>query len=134
MIRAQPSKTADEKRKMMEILKRFEEDKMNDEDLMNEEDEEESGDRSDLAARLANLDLSKFPVPHIPSVRVRCSRGQIRYGRPGEHLGRALAGATRGVPSQGQRSLQRIGPNSAEQRRDDEAQGRAVVGSSCTPF
>ncbi|EIN09663.1 hypothetical protein PUNSTDRAFT_143152 [Punctularia strigosozonata HHB-11173 SS5] len=53
-ISGTPSKTADERRQMMELLKRFEEDSQQDDDLTLDLDDE---DENSLAARLGHLDI-----------------------------------------------------------------------------
>ncbi|KDQ51026.1 hypothetical protein JAAARDRAFT_199417 [Jaapia argillacea MUCL 33604] len=60
-IQSSPSKTAEERLKMMEVLRRFEQDQLEGEhDLEDEEDEHEEADgdeENDLAKRMRNIDL-----------------------------------------------------------------------------
>ncbi|KAF8208384.1 hypothetical protein K438DRAFT_2072533 [Mycena galopus ATCC 62051] len=61
-IRAEPSKSNDERQRMLELLKRFEEESAAAKDELDEEDENED---SDLARRLQNVDLESTSPDHI---------------------------------------------------------------------
>lgn len=54
-IRAEPSKTAEERKRMMDLLKRFEEDTADDELALDEDDSDDGED--DLASKLESIDL-----------------------------------------------------------------------------
>lgn len=56
-IRSEPSKSAEEKRKMMELLKRLEEQSQEDDDMnpFESDDDEDTGDN--LAQRLDGMDI-----------------------------------------------------------------------------
>ncbi|EJU03459.1 hypothetical protein DACRYDRAFT_49633 [Dacryopinax primogenitus] len=60
-IKAGRSRTADEKRAMLDMLKRFEEQSAEAEETQPSDEEDEESD--DLAARLAELDLGMYPAP-----------------------------------------------------------------------
>ncbi|KAJ7777882.1 hypothetical protein DFH07DRAFT_1036143 [Mycena maculata] len=56
-IRAEPSKTANERQRMLELLKRFEEDSAAQGELESFGDEDEEDDESDISRRLQSVDL-----------------------------------------------------------------------------
>ncbi|KAJ7248640.1 hypothetical protein B0H12DRAFT_1123553 [Mycena haematopus] len=60
-IRAEPSKSHDERQRMLELLKRFEEESA----AQNESDFEDENDESDLARRLQNVDLKSTSPDHL---------------------------------------------------------------------
>jgi hypothetical protein len=59
-IRTEPSKTAEERMRMMELLKRFERSADGDDAGLLEEDEEAGDDGTTLAKRLDGIDLGKY--------------------------------------------------------------------------
>lgn len=64
-IRTTPSKTAEERQKMMEMLKRFEEDAANvDQDFLEDEDEDDD-ENDDLASKLESMDLENASYEEI---------------------------------------------------------------------
>ncbi|TDL23986.1 hypothetical protein BD410DRAFT_131242 [Rickenella mellea] len=66
-MNAQPNRSAEERIKMMELLKRFEEDSLEDDELLNDENDDEDH-VTNLAQRLGNIDLESASSDEIWSM------------------------------------------------------------------
>ena len=61
-VKSAPAASVEERRRMMDLLKRFEEDALEDSPLLGDEDDDEDG--NDLHERLQNIDLgARIPCP-----------------------------------------------------------------------
>lgn len=59
-IRTEPSKTAQERMRMMELLKRFEEESVEDDPLDEDDHDDDEDEEDELAKRLRNVDISQW--------------------------------------------------------------------------
>ncbi len=59
-IRSEPSKTAEERRRIMELLKKFEEDSLK-QDEVDDGEESDDDETNELSKRLRGVDLGELP-------------------------------------------------------------------------
>ncbi|KAI0675911.1 hypothetical protein C8Q78DRAFT_963923 [Trametes maxima] len=64
-VKSAPSASVEEKRRMMDLLKRFEEDALEESPLLKDLDNDEAGEAEDLEKRLKNIDLDSAPYEEL---------------------------------------------------------------------
>lgn len=85
-IHTAPSKTAEERRKMMDLLKRFEEDAGNEEALLMRDESGDDEDEDDLASQFESMDIgpssSLFICRYILIMILQTQLHMRNSGRP----------------------------------------------------
>ncbi|KAH9893328.1 hypothetical protein C8Q73DRAFT_648077 [Cubamyces lactineus] len=73
-VKSAPSASVEEKRRMMDLLKRFEDDSLDDSPLLADSDNEDDNDADDLHSRLQNIDLDSASYEELWAVLTPAER------------------------------------------------------------